>query len=416
MRAVALALLLAVQPAISADTVAHEYVDLLATVREHMERVVAVLPGYTCTETVTRRTYWRGHLGLIDRVRLEVAVVGGDEIFSWPGAATFEQYHPSSLIGGSITTGEYSGLLRAVFLSDDVSYASGVPDVLAGRSLVRFDYRVPEPAYTLIVGEARQKLPFEGSFWVDPRDGRVVALAMLVAETPEELDISTVHNVVEFAPMQGRDEFPFPAVADVVAEYRGSGDEVRNHIVFENCRRFEAESRLSFTDPGERPTAAARREPASLPEGLKIELALENAIGISSAAGDRVSAVLTRPVRAGAVAIPAGARLTGRILRSETRFQKTSRGYSVVAFHFHSLEAGGVTYGFRARPLESQRLKQVVDERQMRGTWITPRDLRGFGRDGSNAARFRLTGQSEIPAGFRMIWQTAAAPERPQEK
>jgi hypothetical protein len=62
---------------------------LLTRVQAKMRRIVPRFPDYTCAEVITRSVS-RGtasRVDYMDRVRLEVAVVRGQELFAWPGAA-----------------------------------------------------------------------------------------------------------------------------------------------------------------------------------------------------------------------------------------------------------------------------------------------------------------------------------------
>lgn len=65
---------------------------MLGRIRQKMADNLARTPDYTCLETIERSsTYQRAHL--LDRVRVEVALVSGKELSSWPGAEKFEDAH-----------------------------------------------------------------------------------------------------------------------------------------------------------------------------------------------------------------------------------------------------------------------------------------------------------------------------------
>src|SRR5260370_27026734 len=65
---------------------------LVSRIREHMREYIAHLPDYTCRITLERfkRSKVRAPFELSDRLRLEVAYTGGQELYSWPGADRFE--------------------------------------------------------------------------------------------------------------------------------------------------------------------------------------------------------------------------------------------------------------------------------------------------------------------------------------
>jgi hypothetical protein len=64
---------------------------LLARVMGTMRHALARMPDYTCTESITRSTGEGTPLSVrtLERIRLQVAVIGGKEVFSWPGEAPF---------------------------------------------------------------------------------------------------------------------------------------------------------------------------------------------------------------------------------------------------------------------------------------------------------------------------------------
>src|ERR1035441_2270332 len=86
------------------------------------------MPRYTCVETIDRTQYQpsgkvqgcqppgKGNLVMRDRLRLDVAVVNGGEIFSWAGAGKFESHDVGSIVGGGASgSGEFGGFLMSVF-------------------------------------------------------------------------------------------------------------------------------------------------------------------------------------------------------------------------------------------------------------------------------------------------------------
>src|ERR1700678_502918 len=104
------ALLLAAAAASAADSDADAlFQKARAKVLDNARR----LPRYTCVENILRAQYMpprgalaafrrpvsQGALAVRDRLRLDVAVVNGDEIFSWAGAGKFETHDVAKLVG-----------------------------------------------------------------------------------------------------------------------------------------------------------------------------------------------------------------------------------------------------------------------------------------------------------------------------
>ena len=101
------------------------WLDLLVRASEQMRDGMKRMPNFTCTEKIERRTYSgeARRCEHLDRVRLAVAVIGGKELFAWPGDASFDTRDPVDIIGGGpIGTGDFIGFARTVFSSDAATY------------------------------------------------------------------------------------------------------------------------------------------------------------------------------------------------------------------------------------------------------------------------------------------------------
>src|ERR1700730_15645627 len=84
--------------------------DLLTQIRGKMALNLAQVPNYTCTETIERseKQSPKQKFQPLDKVRLEVALVGGRELLSWPGAGKFEERDLGDFVGGGTTaSGDY---------------------------------------------------------------------------------------------------------------------------------------------------------------------------------------------------------------------------------------------------------------------------------------------------------------------
>ena len=229
---------------------------LLARARQSMRQALARLPDYTCIETITR-SISDGNPPrpvTLDRVRLQVAVVRGNELFSWPGATPFERGDPREIVAGGLTgTGDFANFTRAVFATDAPTFTSGEEEIRSGRRTIRYDYQVPlqKSGYLLRSGPARAKVDYHGSFWVDPETARVLSLEVhvdeRVNEIPETLDMYDVRTVIEYRTIaMGGAEFPFPAVSELTVRHRRSPVVTGNRIEFGGCRQYAAQSTVRF--------------------------------------------------------------------------------------------------------------------------------------------------------------------------
>ena len=91
----------------------------LEAVVSKMREQLAQIPDYSCSETIERKLFQtrrRGRFESIDRNRVEVAVVGDRELFSWPGADEFEERPLAEMVGAAVpSSGEFASHAGGVF-------------------------------------------------------------------------------------------------------------------------------------------------------------------------------------------------------------------------------------------------------------------------------------------------------------
>ena len=187
-----------------------EPADADAALRRTRERLLADLarmPRYTCVQTINRR-YFRprsggaspadltpesepqGKLAQWDRLRLDVAVVEGKNIYSWAGAPRFEgdtvEQTLEQFAGrGSLNSGDFSSYLNSIFRSATITFKS---EERAGRKrLLTYSYDMPleRSEYNLKCKGGWVRTAYNGTLVIDPDAGDIVRLTMRAAEMPE---------------------------------------------------------------------------------------------------------------------------------------------------------------------------------------------------------------------------------------
>jgi len=424
-KAVALSLLLSLPSGVVAETSASRLapeVLLLGRIKYHMARILAEQPDYTCLQTIirSRRQAPSKRYRLEDTVRLEVALVGGKEMFSWPGSREFEVSDLRQLLPtGTVSNGEFALHARAVFLSPYVRYEFAGEEELAGRRLVRYNYWVPlmGSGYRIRVGEAEAVVAYHGAFWVEPQSLDLARLDVIATEIPPELGLLEVQNTMEYrrVPIGGQ-SFLLPQRAVVVLRDL-VGNESRNEIQFHDCRHYTGESVISFAPPPEpepereKQAGPARGGVIRLPEGLELELELETEIeGAHAAVGDPIRAVVASSVRRkGQLLVPKGAIVEGRLLHVEKVPARVP--YYVVALEFHTIHLPPYEAPFHAVLEEIPTFVGFGGRATVHFSELGPlagrvRVVPGLGNR-PGAGVFYVKGEKlRLPRGTRLLWRT----------
>jgi hypothetical protein len=350
----------------------------------------------------------------LERLRLQVGIVGGKELFSWPGAAAFERDDPHGIVGSGLTgTGDFSGFSRAVFGSDSAVMTTGEEEVRAGMRTVRFRYSIPRSAsgYVLRSGSHSAIVDYGGSFWVEPESGRVAALEVEADfrrnQIPAELDMFDVKMLLEYRNiLTAGGELPFPASSTLTVAHLRSSIVTSNHIEFTGCRQYTAESSIQF---GEHHTVERvpwlPPLPADLPGGVVFDVALDEPVrAATAAAGDAIAATVLRSVKTRTLEVPKGSKFIGRILHVETDLDRFT---THVRLGFSHLESGGRHFPLRARFVSSDAARGVAAGAP-RVRWVNLRDSHTADTSEWPAKTdFTVLGKEGLlPKGFRMQWIT----------
>ncbi len=398
---------------------------LLARVKSHMREELARLPNCSCLETLRRdHRPARGVMRPLDTVRLEVLYSDRHELYASPGDRNFSDHPPSDFVGsGTIGNGQFALILSEVTAEHGLSYEYKGEELLAGRSLARYDYYVPlsMSGNTIDLPEGRGTVGMKGSFWADPASYDIVRIVTEAKDIPPELPVSASETSIDYAHTNlGGHDFLLPQSADARL-VRLSGEESHNHIEFTHCRLYDAESSISFGDHQGFPQFGAssvlelKRE--VLP-ALHIVVKLSTRITDKTIVGALIEGVVEGNVlRKRSLLIPAGSPVRGRVRRMEWHDEKG--GYFIVALEFTEIENAGTRYRFFADLEGTDGLPGLVQTIRTRHT-STSTVLNGLTTDKSSeeilylpdlpgvGSFFVQSRRLDLPPGFRMTWKTRA--------
>lgn len=390
---------------------------LLLKVRKNVLLTIDRLPKYVCTEKVERTSYrpkqsarrvscdelaTRKRLNdssritkyTADRLRLDVAVSGDGEMYSWAGENRFHDKSLANLVhGGATSTGTFAGFLRSIFGGDSASFTFNGSDETPGSRLVEYGFRVPQSKsqYLIASGTANATVAFDGVFSVDPKSAQLVGLNVRADGIPRELRLCEDTTALSYSIVRIRSsEFLLPSEVHW-RTINEDGTQLESDTVFSGCREFLGQSSLSFS--AERESSEKVHSSAAkalvLPSGLNFTISLDDRIEVKhAAAGDAIKGVVISAIRKGRnqTFIRKGAVVSGRILRLERIYHGGSETLKL-ALEFDTVEVDGVSQPFYAE-LDSTVKRRTQTPVPHPGESLRPRqDLGTFGEmvDSSDA-------------------------------
>jgi hypothetical protein len=328
--------------------------DLLQRVTKKVLDTVGRLPKYMCTQTIDRSQYepaagaaghsceppkaidalmevslgFEKHKPLLlttsDRLRLDVAVSAGSEMYSWVGESRFEDRSLFQLVRtGALSTGSFASLLMVVFRDDEASFSYNGEITETGRQLADFEFRVPVQSSHYIYNGAGSRVTtgYYGDIFVDPKTADLIRLAVHTEALPPETGSCEASTTLDYSRVRlNGAEFLLPNRGQLHI-LDANGVELENSTAYSGCHEFLGESTLRFdaaVEADSRATGKAAAAADELPGGLPFTIALSSNIDVSAAAaGDKIGAKLTAAVRdtKGQTLVPKGAVVTARIVQ-----------------------------------------------------------------------------------------------------
>ncbi len=215
----------------------------LAKIKVRMQETLARQPNYTCVQQIERlrRKAARFRYELVDNLRIEVALVDGQELFAWPGSSKFEERKLNEMVpsGAAIGNGNFALFARTVFESSAPVYKYKGISEFGGRRVHRYEYNVPQmlSGFNIHVQERGAIVGFHGSFLADEKSLDVLRVEVIADDIPPSLGLTSSFTTVDYSrTVIGPSEFLLPVASELVMTQM-SGVEDRNQIRFSACRQ-----------------------------------------------------------------------------------------------------------------------------------------------------------------------------------
>lgn len=401
--------------------------EFLGRVLEQARAKIKQLPDYVCAQTVERaeRGPREDSFKLKDRLHLEVTSIGGKERFAKADSSRFDDRELREMVTrGVVSTGGYALFLKHVVQPGSAAFREGADAAIDGRKVRRYEFHVPleRSGYTISVPPHQARAPFHGSLMADADSGEVVRLEIIADEIPPELGFDRTQMILNYRVVRVGDvEFPFAASAESTSVAM-DGNEFRNRAELGQCRRYAAESKLTFAGeesaapaPNVHPGPAKERRLAA--QSL-VEVELDEAIDLATAVPDSLfRARLAEALKDGDTLIaPAGAPVYGKLLELERVGRPVDRYEVVLRVDTLELPESGERIALAAKLRDTggapglikqeKRFMPVFDKKRGNRFSVLVRET---GAD--YAVLYWDARRPLIKKGFRMRWVTEAAAE-----
>jgi len=356
--------------------------DVLIRLRDRVLAHAQRIPNHTCVESVQRDQYANVsglpaatscdallarrkqagfsstlRLATTDRLNLDVLLASDRELYSWAGAKKFEEGEIDALVTqGAFGTGPFASMLLGVLQGTDARFIFEGDTNLAGRHLFEYSFSVPvgRSRYRVKAGRDWVLTGYTGTILADPSSGELVRFAVRTEELPPETRSCEDQSELEYSLVRlGDDDYLLPKMTRQRFIMR-DGSEGENTVTFSACRDFRGESSVNFSrTPGEVKPSGAGPAPVKIPAGVPVtvELTSPSLYSDQAAAGDRIDGRLVNPIRdplQQTIQVPAGAAMTGRLMRVETQWGPPAQ--VTFAWRWETVEVDGIAIPIRLNP------------------------------------------------------------------
>jgi hypothetical protein len=306
----------------------------------------------TCDETLRERERRSNELPLTsrDRLRLDISIAGGKEIYSWAGASRFEGGIDSVIHSGSFHSGDFGPIMRGIFQLAKISYLGEKSK--NGRRLLEYRYSISKTASDYLIRTESSEVitAYEGELLIDPQILDLVQLETRTVDLPEETGFCRVINHIDYVRTQiGTAQILLPGetLFRAISRY----GETVNRSSYTSCREYVGESVLRFDVPETETQQETAVSAVSLkfPSSLQFRCHLASPLDFeTAAAGDAIEAILDSPItgKDGAVIVPVGTHLHGRLSRVSE--EKSPQQFEIgVLFEWIDVQGRQVPFSFK---------------------------------------------------------------------
>jgi hypothetical protein len=234
---------------------------VLQHIRSKVAEDLSHLPNYTCHEVISRlfRPLNSSSLGHQDQVEVEVAFLGGRELFARPGDSRFQEQSITQLVSsGTISSGVFGSHAGSIFRGNAASFRYVGVSEKDGHAAYRYDFQVPQEKSSFVVkhDSAEGMVAYHGSFWADVGTLDLVHIEIKADDIPRHIGVRFIAEKIRYMLMRiGDAEFLLPRHAELEAS-DSLGNYSLNEQNLERCREFTGQSTVTFNEPSDHVSSA----------------------------------------------------------------------------------------------------------------------------------------------------------------
>jgi hypothetical protein len=223
----------------------------LAAIQSKAKLGLSSIPAYTCGETMERssRASGRPNFRVDDVLKLEVAEIGGKELFSKAGESNFNDAGLRQYANrGLVATGMFYHIAETIFGTPVAHFQFAGRKRTNGHRSLQYDLTVSSlfASYRLGFNNHEANCGFRGSIWADEQSLDLIRLHIEATEVAPELRLRSAITEIDYTrtTLDGK-TYLIPSSAQITTVMT-NGDESRNKIRFSNCHKYGVESKLIF--------------------------------------------------------------------------------------------------------------------------------------------------------------------------
>jgi hypothetical protein len=235
-----------------------QWVLTLSRIKRQARAELMRLPNFACQETVNRlhKPANNSVFKTLDSLRLEVAFIGGKELFAPLGASQFQEVGLSTFASsGMLGSGTFTSLARNLFVNDGGRTTGWAKEDLAGREAIWYGFEISgmHQAYKLQTSGGEAYVGEKGRFWVDAGTLDLLRIEDHAIDIPDYLKVIEVSTIIEYAKVpMGGSLLLLPKLSEsLIVNTDGTQD--KNITEFSRCREYSSESLIHFGAEDENP-------------------------------------------------------------------------------------------------------------------------------------------------------------------